>query len=122
MKVPYIVITILFCGFTLTCCGNSGNLENRYISFAEKALLENSSANVAQDQDIYDDQQSTVYIKIDTGGGTDERIKAIMKKKGMWEKQFPNKKIVSISIVADGYRITLISGLLIHYENQHTSN
>lgn len=70
-------------------------------------------------RNVYDDQQSTVYIKTDESNvwiNGDNAVANIMVKKKEWERQFPKKKVVAISTVTahDGYPV----GLLIHYEQR----
>ena len=92
------------------------------LSPAEKAL---SSLGTEVLPNVYDDGQSTVYIRVnpswnDEGEGN-AAIADIIAKKAERERQFPDKKVVAMSIVtgdAGGYGHPIVVGLLIHYE-QH---
>ena len=77
-----------------------------------------SSISVEILPNVYDDQQSTVYIKVDNPSLADDSpIVDIITKKAEWERQFPAKKIVAMSVVT-GSTGGFVIGLLIHYE-QH---
>ncbi|MDP3093233.1 MAG: hypothetical protein Q8N16_00520 [bacterium] len=93
------------------------------LSPAEKAL---SSIGTEVLPNVYDDQQSTVYIRVDDpsdpswkGERGDAAIADIIAKKAEWERQFPDKKVIAMSIVtgnAGAYGHPIVVGLLIHYE------
>jgi|GEM_PF-6493056 len=72
---------------------------------------------------VYDDQQSTVFIKVDgrLPGNEETAIVDLIKKKRKWEQQFPTKKIITMSVVAGSvgiYGHSVVFGLLIHYEQR----
>ena len=78
--------------------------------------------------EVYDDQQSTVYIKVKAPIRTKEdiAITEIVNKKRKWCEKFPAKKVITWSIVPGDdqnffggmYGFTVVVGLLIHYERQ----
>lgn len=113
MKQNWLVIAVLFSGFILAGCGES--------AVASKELISAGTVTVAEN--VYDDQHSTVYLKVDEPKASEEdaAIASLITKKNKWEKQFPNKRIVAMSIVtgnADNEGHLIIIGLLVHYE-QH---
>jgi major membrane immunogen (membrane-anchored lipoprotein) len=72
---------------------------------------------------VYDDQQSTAYIRVNKVSTyeVDIGVADIMIKKKDWEKKFPDKKVVAMSIAtgnSGGKGYPAIVGLLIHYENR----
>lgn len=69
---------------------------------------------------VYDDCHSTAYLKVtdSIGANNDAAICDIMKKKSTWEKKYPQKMIIAMSVITrhlNEYR-SKIEGLLIHYE------
>lgn len=117
MKRLRIMIPVLFLCFILAGRGetSAANEGDEYIA---------TTGAVEVIKDVYDDLQSTIYIKVKNGhASTDEDVADIVMKKKNWEKRFPNKKIVAMSVVTEnsvlvGGSSTSIAGLLIHYE-QH---
>jgi|GEM_PF-3079134 len=71
---------------------------------------------------IFDDGRSTVYIKADRQrtNEADKQLKDILNKKRNWKKQFPDKRVISLSVVTSDndsfYGGSLVVGLLIEYE------
>ena len=71
---------------------------------------------------IYDDNKSSVYIKVDKlSSTTDMVITELMTKKQKWEEKNPKKRVIAMTVVNnlrigtfDNYPV--IGGLLIHYE------
>ena len=114
MKRLRAVTIILFFGLILAGCGEN--------SSTWKSIALTGSEEVSKN--VFDDQQSTLYIRVDNlrPGGADASIADIMTKKKYWEKRFPNKKIVAMSIVTGDeggyYGRPIVVGLLIHYEQR----
>ena len=112
-KVIMIVVLLLIVG-VVGCNKNDGVAieENNPLLFNNKEVLQN----------VYDDQQSTAYIKADSLDDNREGspIAEIMARKKEWEKKFPAKKIVAMSIVTSErvYTHSIPVGLLIHYEQR----
>jgi len=76
---------------------------------------------------VFDDLHSTVYFKVNAPVSfeEDKAIAEIIEKKKEWEKQSPNKKIVTMTIVTGialcrsrGYHYASPVGLLAHYEQR----
>ena len=73
--------------------------------------------------DIYDDNNSTVYIKVDEPyqHEDDATVAKLMIKKRKWEEKNPNKKVVAMTVVTNDGTIngfSAVIGLLIHYERR----
>jgi hypothetical protein len=71
-------------------------------------------------QNVYDDSEHTVYIKVDESlrGQENETLNDILNKKRAWERKFPKKKITAMTTVT-GNNSTVGAntiGLFIHYE------
>lgn len=108
------MVPVLFLGLMLAGCGDNSAATKKPSLFggAEMVL-----------PGIYDDQQNTVYIKAnrESSGEEDAAVTDIMTKKKEWEKRFPAKKVIAMSIVTGdwgGYGHPIIVGLLIHYEQR----
>lgn len=112
MKRLWIVFSALFLGLVLAGWGDNFSTVNKsFPLIGGTEVLRN----------VYDDQQDTVYIKVDKPllGEEDAAIAEIMTKKKQWKQRFPAKKVVTMSIVTGawgGHGHLFIIGLLIHYE------
>lgn len=72
------------------------------------------------DVDVYDDDKSTAYLKIEPFTSAKEALASLIIKKRKWEEKNPTKKIVTIATIPCYYGFGSISldGLLIHYEQR----
>ena len=90
----------------------------------EKKVLSNIGTEVLPN--VFDDGQSTVYIKVDKQwlGNGDMTVANIYAKEKNWELQFPTKKVVTWTIIPGVAKVHVnpfVAGLLIRYE-QSPSN
>jgi hypothetical protein len=111
------VIPILFLSLALIGCGDTSTIpENTALAWGTEVL-----------PNVFDDNEGTLYIHVDNRDieqvdireQADTAIANIMTKKREWDKQFPNKKVVAMSIVTGnkgGFGQPIVAGLLIHYE------
>lgn len=106
-------ILLLFAGLIVVGCDTSEDV---------KPLPPIGGTEVLRN--VYDDQQSAVYIKVDKpeSGKEDAALTEIMTKKKEWERMFPAKKVVAMSIVTGDVTLSsghpAVFGLLIHYEQR----
>lgn len=113
-KMLLILVMVVFLGLLLVGCWKSSAPRGNMIVRGDivEVLM-----------DVYDDEQSTVYIRVGKAkiGEEDASIAEIMAKKSSWERKFPNKKVVAMSIVTGSvgnYGYPVVIGLLIHYERR----
>lgn len=72
---------------------------------------------------IYDDNKSTVYVKVDKPfrSQEDAAVAQLMLKKRKWEEKNPNKDVIAMTVItgdAGGYGHPVVVGLLIHYKQR----
>jgi hypothetical protein len=114
VKILTMFVALILAGCKVSCANDTSTEDSPLLlSFGTEVL-----------PDIYDDGQSTIYIKANNpqAGEEDTAVADIMTKKMRWEQQFPTKKVITMSIVTgDGgalYGYTAVLGLLIHYERR----
>lgn len=111
MKQLWVMVFVLSFVFVLAGCGDNPSTRESIAPTGSVEVLRN----------VFDDQQSTAYIRVDDPRiqEADTAVAEIMMKKKNWENQFPDKKIVAMSVVTGdggGYGTPIVFGLLIHYE------
>lgn len=108
MKRLWVVAPILFLCLTLAGCENDSAVSKYATTMIGTEVM----------QDVFDDGQNTVYIRVYNEKGfklSDNAVAYIIVKKKEWERKFPNKKVVAMSIVMTN---AYVRGLLIHYNNE----
>jgi hypothetical protein len=95
--------------FVLAGCGGPS---------AQEAISGTNTANEVRPS-IFDDGQNTAYLSVDETA-RNSGVAEIMRLKAEWQRLFPDKVIIAISVISgdDGstYGHTVVAGLLIHYE------
>lgn len=104
--------------FALPACGGGSTAEPNPLTTV--TAISDNMAEVLTG--IYDDNRSTVYVKVDNpyfGRQQDKGVAQLMMKKRKWEEKNPNKKVVAMATVtgSDGH-FAMVVGLLIHYEQR----
>lgn len=93
--------------------------------FAEKVTPNKILSNVAMTEvlpGVYDDMQDTCYITYkptvdmtynDIYSSGAEAVATFTANKHLWQKKYPKKKIIAMTMIGEGYKIY---GLLIQYQ------
>ncbi len=111
MNRRWTLIALSMISLLMVGCGES--------SVPRKSMVKKGKVEIINN--VFDDKHSTVYIRVESpeAGKSDDSILEIMTKKKDWEEKFPNKKIISMSVVTGdggGHGHPMAMGLLIHYE------
>jgi hypothetical protein len=105
-------VLILFTVFVLVSCGPSSSADDIPARLGAEVM-----------KNMFDDGRSMAYLRVDhpSVGEEDAAIANIAAKKNEWEKKFPTKKLIAMSIVTGnqgGYGIPVVVGLLVSYEQK----
>ena len=107
---PVVIIIPVLATLILASCRGSAPAKISPLACGGTEVLKN----------VYDDQQSTVYIKSSFVNKDrccqDGAISDIMTRKKEWSQKFPTKEVVTMSVVYDFSAWNEVTGLLIHYK------
>lgn len=117
LKMVVAVLALLVMTLIIGSCSNDPSVVEESSFIRNKDIREVST-------NIYDDNISSAYMKVDgEAKNEDEAIAILTMKKVNWEKQFPTKRIVAMTIVYGNYHAgngfhSYVSGLFIQYERR----
>ncbi|MFH1236504.1 MAG: hypothetical protein V1685_06245 [Parcubacteria group bacterium] len=113
-KHPWIVWPLVAVAVVAYCALCADNANRRS---ADEEILLSLTTEVLPG--VYDDGQSTAYIKVDNPVRQQEgaAVIDIMAKKSAWERTYPARQVITMSVVTgDSGPDTIVVGMLIHYK------
>lgn len=119
-----IILSVIPLAFAASACYNAPNPHQNEAPEKSDQILKSKDLEKSEQvfNGIRDNNKSSVYIKVANPlilKNQDYAVMEIIEKKEEWQKKFPEKKLIAMSIVtgdmgSNGHPV--VFGLLIHYE------